>query len=113
MGKTFIHNAKKNIALILLGFFAFSFLHSEVNFLNFDDSNHSTHDYCEIVKNTVASSKTLLENLPKAGINKDICVFSIDDNNSEVVLSFSSILDEHQVFKQSSKAYLFNKTFLI
>lgn len=113
MKKIFPNNSKRTIALILLGVFVFSFLHSELGFLDFDGDNHGAHDYCQIIKNTNTHSKVLREDLPKLERNKDICIHCIDDIKAvDVVITLAST-DEHQLFKQSTEAYLFNRTFLI
>ena len=44
----------KLIALTLLGAIVFTFLHSELGFLDYDGDNHGAHDYCEIVENNFA-----------------------------------------------------------
>lgn len=40
----------KLVSLTLVGAIIFTFLHSEFGFLDSEGDNHSTHDYCEIVK---------------------------------------------------------------
>ena len=109
----FRNSIKRTIALFFLGFFVFSFLHSELGFLNFDGDNHGAHDYCQIVKNTNTHSKILQEDLPKLELNKDICIHCIDDVKGDAVITSLAISDEHQIFKQSTEVYIFNNTFLI
>lgn len=113
MKEIFRNSVKKAIALVLLGLFVFSFLHSELGFLNFDKDNHGEHDYCQIVKNTNTHTKILREDLPKLELNKDICIHCIDDVKGDDVITSLAITNEHQIFKQSTEVYLFNRTFLI
>lgn len=101
------------MALLFLGAFVFSFLHSELGLLDFDGNNHGAHDYCQIVKNTNPHTKILREDLPKLELNKDICIHCIDDVKGDDVITSLAITNEHQIFKQSTKVYLFNRTFLI
>ena len=55
---------KRLIGVIILSVFVFSFLHSEVGFLNHDDDNHSSHDHCTIVNgSTTPTTKTNSSNL--------------------------------------------------
>jgi len=113
MKKIIRNSAKKITSLVLLGIFGFLFLHSELGFLNYDNCNHSTHDYCQIVKNTDAHSKTLRNNLLEPELNKNICIHCIGDVKDDEVISALTITNEHRIFKQSTEVYLFNRTFLI
>ena len=98
---------------MLLGFFVFSFLHSELGLLDFDGNNHGVHDYCEIVKNTNNHSKTLKDDLPKLEINKDFCFHCFEEIEAQVTQTCFERTDDHQIVKQSTEVYLFNRTFLI
>ena len=113
MKKFFTHSAKKITALVFLGFFVFTFLHSELGFLNYDNSNHASHDYCQIVKNTNTQSKSLQDNLPKLEINKDICVHCLDDIFPDAPVHYSPSKKEHWAAWQFKEVYLFNRSILI
>jgi len=113
MIKAFSHIIKRNLSLMLLGFFVFSFLHSELGFLDFDGEIHSTHDYCELVKNTNAHQKTLREELPKLELNKDYCAHSFEENTVQLFQNIFSSTDHHIIKKQSTEVYIFNRAFLI
>jgi len=113
MKNIFRTNAKRIIAPILLGFFVFSFLHSELGLLDYDGNNHGAHDYCEIVKNTNTHSKILREELPKLELNKDLCVHCFEEIESQSTQTCFDRTDKHQIAKQSTEVYLFNRTFLI
>lgn len=113
MKKILRNSTKKITSIILLGIIVFSFLHSELGFFNYDNCNHSTHDYCQIVKNTDAHSKTLRNNLPVPELNKNICIHCVDDVKGDEVITSLTITDEHRILKKSTEVYLFNKTFLI
>ena len=108
-----LNRISKAIATIIMTIIIFAFLHSETGLFNFDKGNHSTHDYCQIVKNTNTHSQILRDNLPKLELNKDICIHCIDDVKGDDVITSLAISDEHQLFKQSTEVYLFNNTFLI
>ncbi|MBA4320788.1 MAG: hypothetical protein C0412_20550 [Flavobacterium sp.] len=113
MKKIFRNSARKVTALILLGFFIFSFLHSELGFLNYDDSNHGGHDYCEIIKNTSTHSKTLREIQPKLEINKDICIHCFEEIEAQETQTSFERTYHHLQAKSFTDLYLFNRTFLI
>jgi hypothetical protein len=107
------YSAKKITALILLGFFVFSFLHSELGFLDFDGDNHGAHDYCQIVKNANTHSKVIREDLPKLEINKDICNNCFEEIEAQETQTSFERTDHHLKAKPSTDLYLFNNTFLI
>ncbi|MCX6168485.1 MAG: hypothetical protein NTX65_04035 [Ignavibacteriales bacterium] len=113
MKNIFRNNTKKTIALILLGFFVFSFLHSELGFLDFDGDNHGTHDYCQIVKNTNAHSKILREELPKLELNKDLCFHCFEEIEAQTTQTYFGTTDHHLKAKTFADLYLFNSSFLI
>ena len=109
----FRNSVKRTIALLFLGVFVFSFLHSEMGFLDFDGDNHGAHDYCQIVKNTNAQSKILPEPLPKLELNKYLCVHCFEEVEAQVAQTSFEITDHHLKAKPSTDLYLFNNTFLI
>ena len=113
MKNIFRHSAKRIIALLLLGFIVFSFLHSELGLLDFDSDNHGTHDYCQIIKNTNTHSKILPNTLPKLELNKDLCVHCFEKTVSQATKTSFEITDHHLKAKPSTDLYLFNNTFLI
>jgi hypothetical protein len=109
----FINRTKRKIALILLGFFVFSFLHSELGFLDYDGDNHGAHDYCQIVKNTVTHSKILSTNLPRLEKNRVICFNFFEEITAQVVQTSFFVTDHHLKEKPSSELFLVNSAFLI
>jgi hypothetical protein len=113
MKNFFGNSSKRRIAILFLGFFIFSFLHSELGFLDFDGHNHDTHDYCQIVKDTNAHSKILREDLPKLELNKNLCVNCFEEIDTQAAqTSFEK--NNHRIkAKSPSDLYLFNRTFLI
>jgi len=113
MKNIFRTNAKRIIAPLLLGFFVFSFLHSELGLLDYDGNNHGAHDYCEIVKNTNTHSKILREELPKLELNKDLCVHCFEEIEAQATQTSFEITDHHLKAKPFTDLYLFNRTFLI
>jgi hypothetical protein len=113
MKDLFSKNTRRTITLILLGFFVFSFLHSELGFINCDTNNHGTHDYCQIVKYTDAQSKILPNTLPRLERNKDLCVHCFKEVEVNVTKTYFERTDHHLKAKASTDLYLFNNTFLI
>ena len=113
MKEIFRNSVKKAIALVLLGLFVFSFLHSELGFLDFDGDNHGAHDYCQIVKNTNTHSKVIREDLPKLELNKDICIHCFEEIEAQEAQTSFERIDHHLKAKPSTDLYLFNNTFLI
>ena len=113
MKKIFRNTTTKIISLILLGFFVFSFLHSELGFLDYDGDNHGTHDYCEIIKNTNTHSSILKDELTKLEINKDICFHCFEEIEATAVQTSFERTDHHLKAKPSTDLYLFNNIFLI
>lgn len=113
MKKIFRNSTTKIISLTLLGFFIFSFLHSELGFLDYDGDNHGTHDYCEIVKNTNTHSNILKDELPKLEPNKDICIHCFEEIEAQETQTSFEITDHHFTTKPFPDLYLLNRTFLI
>ena len=113
MKNIFRNNVKRTIAILLLGLFVLSFLHSELGFLDFDGDNHGAHDYCEIVKNTNVPTKVFREELPKLEYNKDICIHCFEEIEMQATQACFQMADQHILDKYSTEVNLFNKTFLI
>lgn len=114
--KNSILHLKKNVKLIgiaLLGAFIFTFLHSELGLLDFENHDHGTHDYCEIVKNINSHTKTLRDDLPKLEITKIICLNCITGKEKIESRVFFEKSVYHIIEKHSTETYLFNSTFLI
>ncbi len=112
--KIFFRNSvKRTIVLLFLGVFVFLFLHSELGFLDFDGDNHGTHDYCQIVKNTLTHSKVLQKEMPKLELNKNICVYYFDMFALQESQTSFGRVDHHLKSPPSNHLYLFNNTFLI
>lgn len=109
----FRNSAKRTISLILLGFFIFSFLHSELGFLDYDGDNHGAHDYCQIVKNANTHSKIVRDQSPKLELNKDLCVHCFEEIEAQATKTSFEITDHHLNIKPSTDLYIFNNTFLI
>lgn len=103
----------KNIAVIIIAVIAFIFLHSEFGLFDFDDNNHSTHDYCEIVKNTTAHSKIFQQKLLKFEFNDAICFHCFEKNEKQTVQINFEIVNQKLGANPSTDLYLLNRTFLI
>ncbi|MCK9212320.1 MAG: hypothetical protein M0P61_15875 [Ignavibacteriaceae bacterium] len=113
MNEFFRNSAKKVTALLLLGFFIFSFLHSELGLLDHDNDNKACVDYCEIIKNANTHSNILKDELPKLELNKDICFHCFEEVEATSVQTSFEITDHHLTTKPFPDLYLLNRTFLI
>jgi tRNA(Ile)-lysidine synthase TilS/MesJ len=114
MKNIFRNSVKRIISFLLLGFFIFTFLHSELGFLDYDDHHHACRDYCEIVKNANTHSKFLQDKLlTKLERNKNICLHCIEVIEAQITQTCFERTDQHQIIKQFTEVYLFNRTFLI
>lgn len=103
----------KNIAVIIIAVIAFIFLHSEFGLFDLDENNHSTHDYCEIVKNTTAHSKILQQKLLKFEFNDAIGFHCFEKNEKQTVQIAFEIVNHNLRANSATDIYLFNRTFLI
>ena len=103
----------KVVAVILLAIISFTFLHSEAGLFDFDDSNHCSHDYCELVKNVNSHSNILQQKLPLIKFIDVICSHCFEKFEMQMVQT--SFEKENQNLKANLffDLYLFNKTFLI
>jgi len=113
MNELFRNSVKRIIALLLLGFFIFSFLHSELGFFDYDGDSHGTHDHCEIVKNSIPHANILRIEFSKINLNKDICLHCLEEIKAHIVQTSFELSDHHQKTKLFPDLYLFNRTFLI
>ncbi len=113
MNNIYRNSLKRTVVILFLGAIVFTFLHSELGFLNFDGDNHGAHDYCEIVKNTNTHSKILREDQPKLELNKDICIHCFEEIKEQETQTSFEKTDQHLKEKPFTDLYLFNNTFLI
>jgi len=107
------NSAKRIIALLLLGIILFSFLHSELGFLDYGGNNQACKDYCEIFKDANTHTNILRDNLPKPELDKEICIHCLEEIYLQTEQSCFERSGGHQLVKQSTHIYLFNGTFLI
>jgi len=108
-----IHKIKRVIGIAILTVFVFSFLHSELGFLNHDDNNHSSHDHCTIVNgSTTPTSKINSSNLIKLKADFVFIPKIIEEENQRA-LSFFLETDNPHFTNKTNKVYLDNNTFLI
>jgi hypothetical protein len=101
------------IGVIILSVFVFSFLHSELGFLNHDNDNHSSHDHCTIVNgSTTPTTKTNSSNL--TNLKADfIFIPKIIEEEDQNALAFFTAIDNPHFAKKTNKVYLQNRIFLI
>jgi hypothetical protein len=104
---------KGSIGVVILAVFVFSFLHSEVGFLNHDDDNHSSHDHCTIVNgSTIPTTKTNSSSLNKLKIDF-VFIPKIIEEEDQNALTFFTLIDNPHFAKKTNKVYLQNRIFLI
>ncbi len=104
---------KRSIGVVVLAVFVFSFLHSELGFLNHEDENHSTHDHCTIVNgSTTPTSKTNTTELTKLKV-QFVFIPKIIEEENQRALSFFLETDNPHFTNKTNKVYLDNNTFLI
>jgi len=104
---------KRSIGVMILTVFVFSFLHSELGFLNHEDENHSTHDHCTIVNgSTTPTSKTNTTELTKLKV-QFVFIPKIIEEENQRALSFFLETDNPHFTNKTNKVYLDNNTFLI
>ncbi|MDF1613129.1 hypothetical protein [Stygiobacter electus] len=114
MIKKIIHRTTKTVSAFILVAIVFSFLHSEVGLLDYDDSNHGAHDYCEIVKlATTKIAKDVSKDSFKLTVDKSICFHCINEGNQHT--KTFTVLNSEQLHspQKTTEVYLFNRTFLI
>lgn len=108
-----MHKTRRVIGIIILTVFVFSFLHSELGFLNHEDENHSTHDHCTIVNgSTTPTSKTTTSELTKIKVQFVFIPKIISEENHKA-LTFFLETDNPHFTNKTNKVYLDNNTFLI
>lgn len=108
-----VQKIKGVIGLAILTVFVFSFLHSELGFLNHDDDNHFSHDHCTIVNgSTTPTSKTNSSNLIKLKADF-VFIPKIIEEEDQNALAFFTVIDNPHFTKKTNKVYLDNNTFLI
>lgn len=104
---------KRSIGVMILTVFVFSFLHSELGFLNHDDDNHSSHDHCTIVNgSTTTTSRNNSSDLTKLKVDFVFIPKLIEEEDHNTLTSFSDTDNPHFTNK-TNKVYLDNNTFLI
>lgn len=114
MFKNMSKNTSKIISAFLLISLAFVFLHSEVGLLDVDGSNHSSHDYCEILQTAVikiTSSDPSSSN--KLQVEKTTSIIYVSKTN--LYTKTFSVLDLKQFYtpQKTTEVYLLNQSFLI
>ncbi|MBK7228459.1 MAG: hypothetical protein IPH97_06275 [Ignavibacteriales bacterium] len=108
-----LNKIKKSIGVIILAVFVFSFLHSELGFLNHDDNNHSSHDHCTIVNgSTTPTSKASTSELTKLKV-QFVFIPKIIEEENQRALTFFLETDNPHFTNKTNKVYLDNNTFLI
>jgi len=114
MKKIFSNTTRSLTALIILGAFIFSFMHSELGLFNFDDGNHETHDYCLIVDGTTNQiSKISNTQQLKPSLEKIACLHCFNElPGTSSILSFR-IKKDFLIPKDKVDLFLRNSSFLI
>ena len=108
-----IQKIKRVIGLAILTVFVFSFLHSELGFLNHEEDNHSSHDHCTIVNgSTIPTTKTNSSNLIKLKIDF-VFIPKIIEEEAQNATAFLTGIDNPHFAIKTNKVYLQNRIFLI
>jgi hypothetical protein len=103
----------RSVGILILGVFVFTFLHSEVGFLEHNDNNHSSHDHCTIVNgSTTANNETYHSDLTKLKANLGFNARYIIQEDQKALAFYSGYYNPHYLQK-SNKVYLHNTSFLI
>lgn len=108
-----LKHIKKIISAFILTAIVFAFLHSEAGLLDYDDSNHGAHDYCELIKDINAHSNIQQQRLPRIEFNDASCFYCFEKNETQTVQTSFEIEDQNLKANPSTDLYLFNRTFLI
>jgi len=112
MNKAF-SKIKRSIGIVILAVFVFSFLHSEIGFLNHDNDNHSSHDHCTLVNgSTIPTTKTNSSSLNKLKIDF-VFIPKIIEEEDQNASTFFSETDNPHYTKKTNKVYLHINIFLI
>lgn len=99
--------------LFMLGTGAFSFAHSELDFLNCDTDNHGAHDYCQIYKTGDVTRNDVRTSVPVIHMDSSICPHCGIANADFHAKVISSISESFQNQSTPNPVYLINSSFLI
>jgi len=95
---------------MLLGALAFFFLHSELGVLEIDGSDHGTHDYCELMKNSVRHQKPVKDEFAKVILVSQFCpAASLDPDDWK----HGSVTTDYPKNVALGDIYILNRTILI
>jgi hypothetical protein len=103
----------KLVMMFMLGIGAFSFAHSELDFLNCDTDNHGTHDYCQIYKAGSVARNDVKTPAPVIHMDSSTCPhcdITNADFHAKVVLSISDFFQNQST---PNPVYIINSSFLI
>jgi hypothetical protein len=113
MNYSFNKTLRLIILLFLLGNGALLFFHSELGLFNCENDNHNAHDYCEIIKITNTHNNILKDIQPSFEVAKTHFLQYAIEADTQILLACLCRSEEHIIYKQSIKTYLFNQSFLI
>ncbi len=104
----------KVIAVIILMMLTFAFFHSEFGLINFDEYNHGTHDYCEIVKAyTIKVSNDSAGSLVNLKVHNSICFHCIEKASEHISSHIKFNIEQFYTPQKNNDIYLHNRVFLI
>ncbi len=111
--KAILNKTTRVVGIAILTVFVFLFLHSELDLLNHEGENHSTHDHCTIVNgSTTPTSKPNTSELTKLKVQFVFTLKLIEEENHSSSTYFLETDNPHFTNK-TNKVYLTNNTFLI
>ena len=104
----------KIIATIIIGIMTFLFIHSELELFSYEENNHHTHDYCELVKDALTQiSGAFSDELFINKINNLLFLNCFEDLALKLTeIKISGLLDYH-LPQRSNEIVLYNQEFLI
>ncbi|MBK6912484.1 MAG: hypothetical protein IPH11_01950 [Ignavibacteriales bacterium] len=106
------HRMLKVIVSVIFTVFIIIFLHSEFGLFDFDENNHSTHDYCYLVDNTTAQTLTQ-STLPQLKVEGSFCFHCIQEIETNEILATTFEYKDFIYPLKNSDLYILNKVFLI
>lgn len=103
----------KTASLSIIIVIAFSFIHSELGQLSFDEDNHNAHDYCDLVNEATLQLTKTSSDLLKLKIDKTTSLHCLDIITDPLNYSNKIDFEKYYTPRKPSKLYIYNSTFLI
>lgn len=98
------------VAVVLIGALVFFFLHSELGVLEIDCSDHGTHEYCELIKNSVTHHKQVRDEFAKVILVSQFCLSPSLDQDGQ---KHRTVTTDYPEDVALGDIYILNRTILI